>query len=127
MNSSSLGKLVEKQRLEERTNYDLDMLRNAGFCLELKNYSRHLSGRAPREQPPTLLEYFPEDHLKIDESHVTLPQVLAMYKGDRSRKQTLVDYGFLVFRRRWTIVLCNRKSSLPYPIRPSLFQQHLPI
>jgi len=89
------GKLVEKQRLEERTNYDLDMLRNAGFCSGIENYSRHLSGRDPGQQPPTLLEYFPEDWLLVmDESHVTLPQVLAMYKGDRSRKQTLVDYGF---------------------------------
>lgn len=89
------GKLVEKQRLEERTNYDLDMLRNAGFCSGIENYSRHLSGRDPGQQPPTLLEYFPEDWLLVmDESHVTLPQVLSMYKGDRSRKQTLVDYGF---------------------------------
>ncbi len=89
------GKLVEKQRLEERTNYDLDMLRNAGFCSGIENYSRHLSGRSTGEQPPTLLEYFPDDWLLVmDESHVTLPQVLAMYKGDRSRKQTLVDYGF---------------------------------
>ncbi len=89
------GKLVEKQRLEERTNYDLDMLRNAGVCSGIENYSRHLSGRGPGEQPPTLLEYFPEDWLLvIDESHVTLPQVLGMYKGDRSRKQTLVDFGF---------------------------------
>ncbi len=88
-------KLVEKQRLEERTNYDLDMLRNAGVCAGIENYSRHLSGRAPGEQPPTLLEYFSEDWLLvIDESHVTLPQVLGMYKGDRSRKQTLVDFGF---------------------------------
>ena len=89
------GKLVEKQRLEERTNYDLDMLRNAGVCAGIENYSRHLSGRNPGQQPPTLLEYFPEDWLLVmDESHVTLPQVLGMYKGDRSRKQTLVDYGF---------------------------------
>lgn len=89
------NKLVEKQRLEERTKYDLDMLRNSGFCSGIENYSRHLSGRASGEQPPTLLEYFPEDWLLvIDESHVTLPQVLGMYKGDRSRKQTLVDYGF---------------------------------
>ncbi len=89
------NKLVEKQRLSERTKYDLDMLKNSGVCAGIENYSRHLSGRKPGEQPPTLLEYFPEDWLLIiDESHVTLPQVLAMYKGDQSRKRTLVDYGF---------------------------------
>jgi len=105
------NKLVEKQRLEERTNYDLDMLDNAGVCAGIENYSRHLSGRAPGEQPPTLLEYFPEDWLLvIDESHVTLPQVLGMYKGDRSRKQTLVDYGF-----RLPSALDNR------PLRPAEF------
>ena len=107
------GKLVEKQRLEERTNYDLDMLRNAGVCAGIENYSRHLSGRNPGQQPPTLLEYFPEDWLLVmDESHVTLPQVLGMYKGDRSRKQTLVDYGF-----RLPSAMDNR----PLQIRKSFF------
>lgn len=89
------NKLVEKQRLQERVNYDLDMLRNAGVCAGIENYSRHLSNRKEGEQPPTLLEYFPKDWLLvIDESHVTLPQVFGMYKGDRARKETLVEYGF---------------------------------
>ena len=89
------NKLVEKQRLQERVNYDVDMLRNAGVCAGIENYSRHLSNRKEGEQPPTLLEYFPRDWLLvIDESHVTLPQVFAMYKGDRARKETLVEYGF---------------------------------
>ena len=89
------NKLVEAQRLEERTKYDLEMLREVGFCSGIENYSRHLSNRKEGEQPPTLLEYFPSDWLLIvDESHVTLPQVRAMYKGDRSRKGSLVNYGF---------------------------------
>jgi excinuclease ABC subunit B len=89
------GKLVEKQRLAERTMYDLEMLESAGYCSGIENYSRHLSGRAPGEPPPTLLSYFPDDFVVvIDESHQTLPQLRAMYRGDRSRKQTLVEYGF---------------------------------
>ena len=88
-------KLVERQRLDERVHYDLDMLRNAGFCSGIENYSRHLTQREPGQRPPTLLEYFPKDWLMvIDESHVTYPQLWAMYKGDYSRKRTLVDYGF---------------------------------
>ena len=89
------GKLIEAQRIEERTNYDLEMLRETGFCSGVENYSRHLSNRDPGEQPPTLLEYFPEDWLfVVDESHVTIPQLKGMYKGDRARKQNLVSYGF---------------------------------
>ncbi|MBI4513276.1 MAG: excinuclease ABC subunit UvrB [Gemmatimonadetes bacterium] len=89
------GKLLEAQRLEHRTRYDLEMLREVGWCPGIENYSRHLSGRRPGERPTCLLDYFPQDHLVIvDESHVTMPQLQGMYEGDRSRKQTLVDYGF---------------------------------
>ena len=89
------GKLLERQRLEQRTLFDLEMLDQLGYCTGIENYSRHLSGRASGEPPPTLLDYFPEDFLMvIDESHQSLPQVQAMYRGDRSRKQTLVDFGF---------------------------------
>jgi excinuclease ABC subunit B len=89
------GKLVEAQRLEQRTLYDLEMLEAVGYCQGIENYSRHLTGRKPGEPPYTLLDYFPKDFLVfIDESHVTLPQLRGMYEGDRSRKQVLVDYGF---------------------------------
>jgi len=89
------GKLLEAQRLEHRTRYDLEMLREVGFCAGIENYARHLSGREEGERPACLLDYFPEDFLVIvDESHVTVPQIGGMYEGDRSRKQTLVDYGF---------------------------------
>jgi excinuclease ABC subunit B len=89
------NKLVEEQRLQQRTLYDLEMLEQMGRCKGIENYSRHLSGRAPGEPPPTLLDYFPKDYmLFVDESHQTIPQVAAMYKGDRSRKETLVDFGF---------------------------------
>ncbi|MFC1962044.1 excinuclease ABC subunit UvrB [Chloroflexota bacterium] len=89
------GKLLEAARLEARTNYDLEMLREAGYCNAVENYSRHLSGRAPGSPPWTLLGYFPDDFLMfIDESHMTLPQIRGMYRGDRSRKETLVEYGF---------------------------------
>lgn len=91
----SQGKLLEAQRLEQRTRYDLEMLKNVGFCNGIENYSRPLSGRAPGERPSCLIDYFPKDFLVVvDESHVTLPQVRGMYEGDRSRKQTLVDFGF---------------------------------
>ena len=91
----SLGKLIEAQRLEERTRYDLEMIEQVGFCNGIENYSRHLSGRAPGEPPPCLLDYYPENLLVfIDESHQTVPQIGAMYRGDRSRKETLVEYGF---------------------------------
>ncbi len=89
------GKLVEAQRLEQRTRFDLEMLGEIGFCKGIENYTRHLSGAAPGEPPPTLIDYLPSDALMfIDESHVTIPQLGAMYKGDRSRKETLVEYGF---------------------------------
>jgi excinuclease ABC subunit B len=88
-------KLVEAQRLEQRTKYDLEMIRELGYCNGVENYSRYLSGRAPGEPPPTLFEYLPDNALVIvDESHASIPQVGAMYKGDRSRKETLVEYGF---------------------------------
>ncbi|MCG8473305.1 MAG: excinuclease ABC subunit UvrB [Desulfobacterales bacterium] len=91
----SMGKLVEAQRLEERTNLDLEMLREIGYCNGIENYSRYLSGRNPGQAPPTLLDYFPEDFLLlVDESHIALPQLRAMYRGDRSRKETLVTFGF---------------------------------
>jgi len=89
------GKLLEAQRLQMRTRYDLEMLREVGFCPGVENYSRHLAGRAEGEKPDCLLDYFPDDYLfVIDESHVTVPQIGAMYAGDRSRKQSLVDHGF---------------------------------
>lgn len=88
-------KLVEAQRLEQRTRYDLEMMRELGYCTGIENYSRQLSGRAPGEPPPTLFDYIPKNALVVvDESHVTIPQIGAMYKGDRSRKETLVQYGF---------------------------------
>ena len=89
------GQLLEAQRLEQRTRFDLEMLRELGYCQGIENYSRHLTGRAPGEPPPTLIDYLPEDFLLVvDESHQTVPQVRGMFEGDRSRKQTLVDYGF---------------------------------
>jgi len=91
----SRGKLIEAQRIEERTLFDLEMMIEMGYCHGIENYSRHLTGRAPGEPPPTLLDYFPKDFLAIiDESHITVPQLNGMYKGDRSRKETLVDFGF---------------------------------
>ncbi len=89
------NKLVEAQRIEQRTRYDLEMLNELGFCKGIENYSRHLSGRKPGEPPPTLIDYLPKNALMIiDESHVTVPQIGGMYKGDRARKENLVDYGF---------------------------------
>jgi excinuclease ABC subunit B len=89
------GRFLEKQRLEQRTMYDIEMMEQMGFCNGIENYSRHLSGRAAGEPPPTLIDYFPNDFmLVIDESHQTVPQVGAMYRGDRARKETLVEYGF---------------------------------
>ncbi|MGD2216839.1 MAG: excinuclease ABC subunit UvrB [Gemmatimonadales bacterium] len=89
------GRLLEAQRLEQRTRYDLEMLREVGYCAGIENYARHLSGRAEGERPACLIDYFPEDYLVIvDESHVTIPQIGGMYEGDRSRKRTLVEYGF---------------------------------
>jgi excinuclease ABC subunit B len=112
----SQGKLLEAQRLEERTRYDLEMIEQVGFCNGIENYSRHLSGRAPGEPPPCLLDYYPENLLVfMDESHQSVPQVGAMYRGDRSRKETLVEYGF-----RLPSALDNR------PLRFSEFEQMVP-
>lgn len=89
------NQLIEVQRIEERTNFDLEMIQEIGYCNGIENYSRHLTGRKPGEPPPTLLDYFPNDYLLcIDESHIAVPQIRAMYKGDRSRKETLVRFGF---------------------------------
>ena len=92
---TSQGKLIEAQRIEERTNFDLEMMKETGFCQGIENYSRHISGRAPGSAPFTLFDYFPKDFLLlIDESHATIPQVRAMYNGDRARKESLEKYGF---------------------------------
>ena len=108
------GKLLEASRLESRTNYDIEMLKEAGYCTGVENYSRHLSGRAQGSPPWTLLDYFPDDFLLfIDESHMTLPQLRGMYRGDRSRKETLVEYGF-----RLPSALDNR------PLSFTEFEQH---
>jgi excinuclease ABC subunit B len=91
----SQGRLVESQRIHQRTRFDLEMIKSVGYCHGIENYSRHFSGRLPGEPPPTLLDYFPRDYLLfIDESHATVPQLHGMWHGDRSRKQNLVDYGF---------------------------------
>ena len=89
------GQLLELQRIEQRTRFDIEMLSEMGFCKGIENYSRHLSGRSEGEPPPTLLDYLPEEAIIIiDESHVTVPQLGGMYKGDRSRKENLVNFGF---------------------------------
>ena len=91
----SQNKLVEAQRISQRTRYDLEMIQEIGYCSGIENYSRYFTGRKPGERPWVLLDYFPKDFLMIiDESHATLPQVRGMYNGDRSRKETLIDYGF---------------------------------
>jgi len=108
-------KLLEAQRLEQRTHYDLEMMREVGYCSGVENYSRHLSGRAPGQQPWSLLDYFPDDYLMIvDESHMTLPQVHGMFNGDRARKQVLIDFGF-----RLPSALDNR------PLRFEEFEGHI--
>jgi excinuclease ABC subunit B len=110
------GKLLEAQRLQERTLYDLEMMREVGYCAGIENYSRYLSGRKPGEPPPTLIDYLPKDALLvIDESHVTVPQLGGMYRGDRSRKETLVQYGF-----RLPSALDNR------PLRFDEFERLMP-
>ena len=94
-NLQAAGKLLEAQRLEQRTRYDMEMLKELGFCHGVENYSRHLSGRPPGSRPYCLIDYFPKDYLMIiDESHVTVPQIRGMHEGDRARKETLVEYGF---------------------------------
>ncbi len=109
------AQLVEAQRLEQRTIFDLEMLEQMGYCTGIENYSRHISGREPGEAPPTLMDYFPEDYLLIiDESHQTVPQIRAMYRGDRNRKETLVDFGF-----RLPSALDNR------PLKFEEFEQHI--
>ncbi len=111
----STGKLLEAQRIKMRTNFDLEMIRELGFCSGIENYSRHIDGRAPGEPPSCLLDYFPEDFLTvIDESHATVPQIGAMYEGDSSRKRTLVEHGF-----RLPSALDNR------PLRWAEFQQRV--
>jgi excinuclease ABC subunit B len=111
----STGKLLEAQRIKMRTNFDLEMIRELGFCSGIENYSRHIDGRAPGEPPSCLLDYFPQDFLTvIDESHATVPQIGAMYEGDSSRKRTLVEHGF-----RLPSALDNR------PLRWSEFQQRV--
>jgi excinuclease ABC subunit B len=108
-NLEAEGKLLEAARLKQRTNFDLEMLRETGFCSGVENYSRHLAGRGAGEQPWTLMDYLPEDFLLVvDESHVSLPQVRGMFAGDRSRKQVLVDYGF-----RLPSALDNRPLTFP--------------
>jgi excinuclease ABC subunit B len=108
------GRFLEKQRLEQRTLYDLEMIEQMGFCQGIENYSRHLSGRKAGEPPPTLLDYFPPEFLIVlDESHQTVPQLQAMYRGDRARKETLVEYGF-----RLPSALDNR------PLKFDEFEQH---
>src|SRR5262249_55305023 len=92
---SESGKLLERQRLEQRTMYDLECIEQMGFCSGIENYSRHLSGRQPGEPPPTLIDYFPDNFLLfVDESHQSVPQIGGMFNGDRARKETLVEFGF---------------------------------
>ncbi len=124
------NQLVEAQRIAQRTKFDLEMIRAMGYCHGIENYSRHLSGRAPGEQPPTLIDYFPKDFLLIvDESHATIPQVGGMYEGDYSRKRTLVEYGFRLpsaidnrpltfaeFERCLTQVVCVSATPGPYEL-----------
>jgi Excinuclease ABC subunit B len=109
------GKFLEAARLKQRTNYDLEMLSEVGYCSGIENYSRHLDRRAPGQTPWTLLDYFPDDFiLFVDESHITLPHIRGMYAGDRSRKETLVEYGF-----RLPSALDNR------PLRFDEFERHI--
>ena len=108
-------KLLEAQRIAERTNFDIEMLKETGFCSGIENYSRHLAGLAPGQPPYTLIDYFPDDFIMmIDESHKTIPQIGGMYNGDQSRKSTLVDYGF-----RLPSALDNR------PLRREEFESHV--
>ena len=109
------NKLLEAQRLEQRTNYDIEMMREMGFTSGIENYSRHMDGRKPGEPPYTLLDFFPKDFtIMVDESHVTMPQVKGMYNGDRARKQMLINYGF-----RLPSALDNR------PLKIDEFEKHV--
>ncbi len=127
------GKLLEAQRLEQRTRYDIEMMQEMGYCSGIENYSRHLDGRAPGEPPAVLLDYFPDDYLMvIDESHQTIPQIRGMYHGDRSRKETLIEYGFRLpsaldnrpltfseFEERLNQVIFTSATPGPYELRHS--------
>ena len=127
------GKLLEAQRLEQRTRYDIEMMQEMGYCSGIENYSRHLDGRAPGEPPAVLLDYFPDDFLMvIDESHQTIPQIRGMYHGDRSRKETLIEYGFRLpsaldnrpltfseFEERLNQVIFTSATPGPYELRHS--------
>ncbi len=127
------GKLLEAQRLEQRTRYDIEMMQEMGYCSGIENYSRHLDGRAPGEPPAVLLDYFPDDYLLvIDESHQTIPQIRGMYHGDRSRKETLIEYGFRLpsaldnrpltfaeFEERLNQVIFTSATPGPYELRHS--------
>ncbi len=105
------GKLLEAQRLRMRTDYDLEMMAEMGFCQGIENYSRHLTGREPGARPHTLLDFFPRDFLlMIDESHATIPQIGGMYEGDKSRKTVLVEHGFRL-PSAWTTGRCASRSS----------------
>ena len=116
MKLKQANKLLEMQRLHQRTMFDLEMLQEVGFCHGIENYSRHLSGRNPGEPPPTLIEYFPRDALfVIDESHVTLPQLRGMYVGDQSRKTTLVEYGFRLPSAKDNRPLCFEEFEAQIP------------
>jgi len=126
----SRNRLVEAQRLEQRTNLDIEMLQELGYCHGIENYARHLSGRSPGEPPPALLDYFPKDFLTfIDESHISIPQIRGMYAGDRSRKETLVEFGFRLpsaldnrplrfdeFEKAVNQVICISATPGPYEI-----------
>ncbi|HOE56959.1 MAG TPA: excinuclease ABC subunit UvrB [Bacillota bacterium] len=126
-------KLLEAQRLLQRTNYDIEMMKEIGYCPGIENYSRHISGRAPGSAPYTLLDFFPEDYLLvIDESHVTIPQVRGMYFGDKSRKESLIDYGFRLpsafdnrplnfkeFEQRLNQVICTSATPAAYELEQS--------
>ena len=118
----SHDKLLEAQRIAERTNFDIEMLRETGFCSGIENYSRHLAGLQPGETPNTLLNYFPDDYIiMVDESHITIPQIRGMYAGDRARKETLVDYGF-----RLPSALDNRPLKFEGYINQMLFVSATP-
>ena len=113
------GKLIEAQRIDERANYDLEMIRELGYCSGIENYSRYFDKREPGSRPYCLLDYFPSDFIMmIDESHATIPQIKAMYGGDRSRKTNLVDYGFRL--PAWTIAPWNSRSLKWLPVKQSI-------